>query len=219
MRKVAIVGGALTSQGLAPYDDESWEIWGLNEIPLPRVDRMFELHTWDKVSASEKVWLTANTTVPVYMHHPVDDVSMAVRYPSEAIRKEFPSYFTSSVPWMIALAIYEGVDELAVYGVDAFDDEHVPFRAAIEYFIGVATGRGIPVYVPPEADILKCRFQYGLETPMLLENLDARLKELTEKSAHYAQEQLQASLNKAFIEGALEIVGYMRKTWGGLNNG
>lgn len=214
MRKVAIVGAALTSQHLAPYDDESWEIWGLNEIPYPRVDRMFELHKWGDQSPTEQAWLTSNKTVPVYMHHPVDQVPMAVQYPVEAIFKEFPRYFTSSVPWMLALALYEGVDELSIYGVDAFDDEHVPFRAAIEYFIGLAQGRGIPVHIPPEADILKCRFQYGYEYPVLLENINARHKELTEKAAHYEQERLQASLNKAFVQGALEIVGYMRKTWG-----
>jgi hypothetical protein len=46
--KVAIVGFAPSSMQLAPFGDESWEIWTLNNIytafDLPRWDRWFELH-------------------------------------------------------------------------------------------------------------------------------------------------------------------------------
>lgn len=46
--KVAIVGFAPSSMHLAPFQDESWEIWTLNNIysalPLNRWDRWFELH-------------------------------------------------------------------------------------------------------------------------------------------------------------------------------
>ena len=44
--KVAIVGKAPASQQLAPYGDESWEIWSLSDAPkeIPRWSRHFELH-------------------------------------------------------------------------------------------------------------------------------------------------------------------------------
>lgn len=46
--KVAIVGFAPSSMGLAPFQDESWELWTLNNIysalPLNRWDRWFEMH-------------------------------------------------------------------------------------------------------------------------------------------------------------------------------
>lgn len=46
--KVAIVGFAPSSMGLAPFGDDSWEIWTLNNIyasmAISRWDRWFEMH-------------------------------------------------------------------------------------------------------------------------------------------------------------------------------
>ena len=49
MLKVAIVGsGELTSRQ-APFDDESWEIWGIgtNYLWMPRFTKYFELYSRD----------------------------------------------------------------------------------------------------------------------------------------------------------------------------
>ena len=61
-RKIAIIGMANTTRDLAPYDDPSWEIWGMNESYakknrvrgsktdryLKRWDRIFQIHQrWD----------------------------------------------------------------------------------------------------------------------------------------------------------------------------
>ena len=47
LKKIALVGTASSSCDLAPYDDESWEIWtiGCNLQKNNRVTKMFELHT------------------------------------------------------------------------------------------------------------------------------------------------------------------------------
>lgn len=44
--KVAVVGFASTSRSMAPYQDPSWEIWGLNSLYalIPRFSRWFEIH-------------------------------------------------------------------------------------------------------------------------------------------------------------------------------
>jgi len=46
--KIAIIGKAPSSMQLAPYNDESWEIWSINDSiyrqQVPRASRQFELH-------------------------------------------------------------------------------------------------------------------------------------------------------------------------------
>jgi hypothetical protein len=53
MKKLALVGANLRTQGNAPYDDQNFEIWTLNEAPttapaIRRYDVVFQLHPrWD----------------------------------------------------------------------------------------------------------------------------------------------------------------------------
>ena len=113
--KVAIVGFAPSSMPLAPFEDESWEIWTLNNIytafDLPRWDRWFELHPnfreyapfhdarmdaasivrGDSRPVGKKIdhleWLKAQTPErPIYFLKDEPDIPAAVRYPIEAMK-------------------------------------------------------------------------------------------------------------------------------------
>lgn len=44
--KVALVGFASSSRNQAPWDDKTWEIWGMNSLyaMIPRFNRWFEIH-------------------------------------------------------------------------------------------------------------------------------------------------------------------------------
>ena len=52
LRKVAILG-TVPHKMLAPFTNPEFEIWAIAHAclgdPLPRVDRMFEIHKWDEV--------------------------------------------------------------------------------------------------------------------------------------------------------------------------
>lgn len=182
--KVAIVGCS-QSKSLAPFDDESFEIWGVNNLypHVPRGTRWFEIH---EITKEGETYLrrgdpkfrgqpvndymkqmgewTKERNCPVYMQKKWDLVPTSVPYPVEEMIKKFGGYFTNSVSWMIALAIHEGATEIHVYGVDmAVDTEYHHQRPSCEYFLGVAVGLGIKVHVPPEADLLKTRFLYGFQ--------------------------------------------------------
>lgn len=221
-RKVAIVGSSNTSRHLAPYDDFSWDIWTLNDMHTiaKRFDRHFELHSQRIIEkdkddlAGEIEWLKSNITVPVYMAEPADWVPMAVQYPTETIVKEFGSYFTNSISWMIALAIYEGVDELGIWGVDmAHGTEYAAQRPSCEYMIGIARGRGIPVFIPEQSDLLKCAELYGLETSLFAINLANRRKQLEEERRNWQTRKTEALINESKIEGAIEILSYVQAAW------
>ena len=221
-RKVAIVGSAETSRHLAPYDDPSWEVWTLNDMCLvaPRFDRHFEVHSLrilerDKEGlAGQLEWMRANTSIPIYMAEPADWCPMAQPFPTEALTKEFGRYFTNSISWMIALAIYEGVEVIGLWGVDmAHGTEYAAQRPSCEYMIGVARGRGIEVIIPDQSDLLKCAELYGLEVSPLPLNLQNRYDELQGELVKWRNAKTQALINESKVEGALEMLGYVKTAW------
>jgi hypothetical protein len=174
-KKVAILGFAPHWE-LAPFNDKSFEIWGLNDLynSIPRWDRWFEIHDWevyelDKIYArqdgSSHVEGLKKLNCPVYMVKHYEDIPNSIPYPIEKAIKFFNTrYFTNTISMMIALAIMEGFQEIHIYGVDmAVGSEYGEQRPSCEYFIGEAKGRGITVYIPPEADLLQTAFIYGFE--------------------------------------------------------
>lgn len=78
-------------------------------------------------------------------------------------------YFTNTVSWLLAYAIDEGATHISVYGVDmaqqekGVKSEYAYQRPSVEYFIGLAQGRGIEVFVPEESDLMKAARLYGID--------------------------------------------------------
>ena len=101
-----------------------------------------------------------------------DDIPPSVRYPKEFVEAAAGDYQTSSISWMIGLAIAEsfrnvegGFREIHVYGVDmAQDTEWSEQRPACEYLLGMAHGMGIKTSVPQTSDLLKAIGQYACGT-------------------------------------------------------
>ena len=91
MRKVAIMGKCSNSRSDAPMDLRGWEIWGLAWDPLPRCDRMFEMHEeWRNFlgnpadAAAHHAWLS-DQLCPIYMLKKEHDIPTSVEYPMEMI--------------------------------------------------------------------------------------------------------------------------------------
>ena len=71
-------------------------------------------------------------------------------------------YFTSSIAYMIAVALLDGFQEIAIYGVNlAIGDEWFYQKACAEWWIGLAEGKGVAVYVPSASALLKQYARYG----------------------------------------------------------
>lgn len=197
MRKVAIVGFA-DSYALAPFDDAGVEIWGINELHryLPRWTRWFELHSREafevKGNRDQEAhvnWLRAQPGVghpghkPIFMRELFADIPAGERYPLEWMSERFFTrfgqrpYFTSSIGYMLAMAIADGRDEqfrpvndeavswVGLYGIDlASDTEYGEQRPNAEYFIGLARGLGIQVEIAEGSALLRADHLYGFET-------------------------------------------------------
>lgn len=73
-KKVALVGFAETTFQNAPFDDPTWEVWGMNQLyrHIRRFDRWYEIHTEpvftaDIVRDTNYVEWLRTAPVPVYM--------------------------------------------------------------------------------------------------------------------------------------------------------
>ena len=174
--KVCIVGFAPGKEN-APYDDPDFEIWGCNEMHMSeevkRIDVLFELHDLEWIKEGKRwkehyPWLRNNKKIPVIMQKAFDDIPMSVAYPWKEIEEKFGRYLTNTVAEQIALALLIGVKEIHLYGVNmATDTEFGSQKPSCEYFIGLARGMGVKVYVPPESDLLKSFYIYGKEDGQL----------------------------------------------------
>lgn len=149
--KVAIVGLSPT-RTLAPKD---WQRWGLAwDTDRYEYDRVFELHDYEDLRMTH-----AHLGAYLEKLQHLDSVYMAgaylpnaIVYPFDAVAETTGEYWTSSVAYMLALAIHEGAEEIGIYGVDANDDYGYQ-RPNLEYLIGFARGRGIKVHLPAQCPL------------------------------------------------------------------
>lgn len=228
-RKVAIVGYAPSSRDLAPYNDKTFKIWGVNELYkiVPRVDVLFELHDrkWFRSKARNPrhlEWLKT-TEIPVFTLQKFNDIPASIKYPIEDVKKflaPYNGYFTNSISYMIALAIMLQFDEIHIYGVDMATDEEYQFqRPSVEFYLGIAAGiyktsGKCFVYIPPECDLLKTMFQYGYESDNMtaaVKKIDARIKEIQTQLNNQSATAQNATARMHVLQGALDDVRYFKR--------
>lgn len=184
-RPYVCIVGCSDSKDLAPFTSSSYEFWGVNNLyhSLPpdkvRWDRWFEIHEisfdgsnykrrGDYQFRGQKVndYLKGLSRLPcpVYMQQKWAVIPNSIIYPIDKIKKNYGTYFTNTISYMLALAIDEGFEKIAVYGVDmAVGSEYSYQRSSCEEMIGIAKGKGIEIEIPDEADLLKTRFMYAFD--------------------------------------------------------
>jgi len=232
-KKVAIVGFADT-RNEAPYQDPTWEIWGLNDLhaSIPRYDRWFDIHSRDNIdedvkngrAPADKCGLGGlrALNVPIYMQDRYDDIPNSIKFPLQEIVDKFGNYFTNSISYMTALAIFEGYHEISIYGVDmAVGSEYVDQRPSCEYFIGIARGAGIKVYIPPASDLCKTRFMYAFEEVkqhQYTEKIQNMLKNMIARQNSIGDQMRQMQTSHAQYEGAIGATREIQKIWANLDD-
>ena len=232
-KKVSIVGFA-PSWVETPFNDPEMEFWCLNEMYKlfatkldlnPKASRWFEIHSRNSPSKNkpEHIKWLQECKIPLYMWEHYDDMPNSIPFPKERLVEEFETnYFTNTISWMVAFAISEGFEEIHVYGVDmAQESEYQWQRPSCEYFLGIAKGLGIKVYIPDDSDLLKTSQLYGFETDNAMRlKMKGRKKELTDRKKQYEAEY--AKYQKACqdckdainqINGAIEDINYWMKNW------
>ena len=218
-KKVVIVGFA-PGRELAPYEDDSFEFWGMNDLWAhwaahpgvnPKWDRWFDMHQDDVLKNNFRTgphhikWLKSREAdFPIYMLKTQEDIPGSVPYPIDEIWKsvgdEGNPYFVSTPAYMMALALFEEFEEVHVYGINLLGlDEYEYQRPNFEYWIGLARGKGVKVVLPKESTICKASFKYGYEThggqekKPFLRLLDAKLIDQRKKHSECVMKMNQLS--------------------------
>lgn len=140
-------------------------MFGRGKLPIPRVTRWFEMHSVEQLKRCRgdrktKMWYAeywqflSRLRVPVYMLKRHAEIPGSVAYPLEEAVRLFGRCFTSSVSYIIALAIMAGYERIGLWGVDLSDkEEYIYQRPAVQYLLGMAKKRGITVCLPKGCSI------------------------------------------------------------------
>lgn len=216
-RVVALIGSAPSTQHLIPWANIDIEIWGLGWRQHKRHNRLFDLHKGNLDPGAKNVppdyaLYLKQCGCEVFLCEADSRVPMSVAYPLQRILQFLgpeldpradSKYFVSTCAYMLALAIYEEVDEIQMYGYDfTTDSEYSHQRPNIEYLIGVARGKGVSVYIPPGCALLEYSYLYGYERRPWVGFITPELIDERQKQYNQKKEKLLAELHT--LDGALQ---------------
>lgn len=220
--KVAIVGTAPSSVDDAPYQDDSWQIWslGCNAGRIKRFNKWFELHSMEVLTSTNSIdkertqfFQKIGSDLVVSKYNPI--FPDATIYPKDEIVEEFGNYFTSSIAWMIALALKEGATEIGLWGIDMIGDcEYSYQRACCEYMLGIAKGRGVKVFVSPKSPVLRAARMYAFEYDGLSAEIQRRIGDVNQVVANCDAQMTRAIEEKAYAQGVLATLREFERRWG-----
>jgi hypothetical protein len=219
--KIAIIGSAPSSVHLAPYGDPSWTIWGCSPgaaAVVKRADAWFEIHPLsdEKVFTPDYMAWLGKFPKPVYTTGLDPRVPNAVVYPKdEMVAKHGRYFFTSSVAWMLALALEHNPSTIGLWGIDmSAVEEYSQQRPGCHFFLQLAASRGIQVITPAESDLLRPPMLYGFGTDApIYQKLRARAAELDARIVDAANRYENARNEWNFLKGARDDLEYVMKTW------
>lgn len=225
--KIAILGTAPTSRDLAPFGDPEWAIWACspgNEGQLPRVDVWFEMHALQDMTGKENHgWVfkhyayLAAQNFTVIMQHPNAYVPKAETYPLEEMIKRYGrNWFSSSIAYMMALAIAKKPEEIAIFGVDmaAGQEKYTQQRAGCIRFIEFAEAAGIKVTIPRESSLGTPAPLYGYgEASPFGRRIQVVMADVGRTIAQLDADIDRLRMTRAQFGGGLEQLVYMNQTW------
>lgn len=145
------------------------ETWGINAVgDIIRCDRVIHM---DDVRVQERRaaaapesniaamlgWMKTHPG-PIYTSIPHSDYPGTVAYPLEDVVRDLKTiYFNSTAAYAVALAIHRGATRIMCFGMDfTYPDAHdaEKGRACVEFWLGVASARGIAVEAPTVSSLL-----------------------------------------------------------------
>lgn len=157
-----------------------------------------------KINQGDEIWTVSDMDIPELMpyitlffgmhEHDHDKHKYNINrdnYPLNEIVKEYGcAYFTNSISYMIAYAIYKGYKKIELYGVDmSARDEYINQRGSVMYWIGFARAKGIEVNLASGVD--KPCFLYGYEPGINMRNKLKQLRDFAETGKKTAENEDQ----------------------------
>lgn len=201
--------------GRHKYCDETWTINSLGSVI--QSDKIFHMDDVriQEIRAKAKPesniagmleWMK-KTDIPIITSRPHPDYKSTTPFPLIEVLNQFDTgYFNSTAAYAVAYAIYIGVEQISLFGVDfTYPDAHdaEKGRACVEYWLGMASERGIRLSIPKTSSLLDAlhtqreRF-YGYDTlDMKITQDDKKVIniEFTERAELPTAEEVEESYN------------------------
>jgi hypothetical protein len=187
-----------------------------------RADRWFQLHTEEDFTRANNIndkrhyeWLQQEHNFPIYMQAEFDSIPNSEKIPIDEMDVEYFSnvytlnlqkgktekwleendhgYYSSSFAWMMAMAIYQGFEEIQIWGFNmGTQSEYMYQKPGGEFWVGVALALGIKVSIAGNSPILRGHL-YGFEVSDVLGTapIKKRMDELQAEIVEVKQQALQ----------------------------
>jgi hypothetical protein len=151
-------------------------VWGCNSLWYRtrdeqdrfRADRWFELHPIAVQTDKEKQAIM-DCPVPIYTLQPEGWAKNSVAFPLDWVKQQlnFPfDFFACTFAYQVALAIAEGFREIGVFGTELMfgtPRERLFELRSLEFWLGLAMGRGIVVHFHPQSRLCRLPYKYGYD--------------------------------------------------------
>ncbi len=160
---IAIVGSGLHSHAgmVQEYDGKIWatsSAW--KQLKLrhdgKKCDRIYQIHSQKKY----KPWmLKVKDDYEIVLHKAHPDYPNAIILPRKRLRQTYSQpgrrIYTSSITFMIAMAIEEAPDEIALFGCYMEKgSKYYCQRAGTIHLLKIAEERGIKIFLPEDCDVM-----------------------------------------------------------------
>jgi hypothetical protein len=149
-----------------PVAPPNCEIWGCNAIYRDHyVDRLFIGHDIRTIMLHDDGDFVENVNklgVPVYMTYDYKVIENRAMIPLNEIMNTFKvGFFLNVITYILATAILQEPKELDLYGVDmrpdAGNETYTNEKGSVEFWCGVARGKGIKINNTKESFVLKTK--------------------------------------------------------------
>lgn len=176
--KLAIVGASMLKDDPPPLEDHAWDVWGCNSLWRRHLDKhgRFRADCWwemHPIAAQTEQELNDMDQCPVPLYVLGDtplygNLKHWITYPLDQIREAFGErdYFTSTFAYQVPLAILQGYKEIGLWGVELWQGSTREARVelpCLNYWLGVAKGKGITVTLPGYSKLLWHEHLYGYD--------------------------------------------------------
>lgn len=221
MKKLAIVGAEPRTRDNAPWHDENYDIWVVNEWAtdgwVKRYTATVDIH-WAMMYTDGKYdrngeywnWLQQKRDKPVFMQSVDPDIPDSVKFPIEEANELYDNLtfmgrsvknFRTSVSYCVALAILQGYEQIDTYGIEMTNNEYKGQVSNFAFWVGLAVGRGVKVNLHSSRGTFDGPL-YGYEA--IIEDSKAE-RYIIGLVAQLEEEKRKVSM----IEGAIEICKQM----------
>lgn len=170
--KIIILAQGPTWYRVMDETPKNCEIWGSNCIYRDhKVDRLFIGHDIRGIFLHDDGEFVDNINklgIPVYTNQLYKVLENNAMIPIVEIMDEFKqAFFLNVIAYMLAVAIMQKPKTIQLFGVDmrpdAGDETYSNEKGSVEYWLGVAIGRGIEIINTKESFVLKTKQEGNFE--------------------------------------------------------